>query len=88
MIAAMEMQIALVLRRRKKSVTLIQHETAVTNAPTTNGSPNATVNSAPWTYFKRKNSPKVLTKARNWIVIPTCAHLSLVNLAITNGSAL
>src|SRR5262245_63823757 len=84
----METQITLVFRPKKKSVTAIQHETAAINAPTTNGSPTATVNSAPRTYFRRKNSPKVLTNVRNWIVIPTCAHRSLVSLTIADARPL
>src|SRR5262245_8160236 len=84
----METQITLVFRPKNKSVTAIQHETAAINAPTTNGSPTATVNSAPRTYFRRKNSPKVLTNARNWIVIPTCAHRSLVSLTIADAMPL
>jgi hypothetical protein len=81
----METQITLVFRPKKKSVTVIQHETAAISEPTTNGSPTATVNSAPRTYFRRKNSPKVLANARNWIVIPTCAHRSLVSLTIADA---
>src|SRR5262249_43983210 len=87
-IVAMETQITLVFRPKNKSVTAIQHETPAINAPTTNGSPTASVNSAPRTYFRRKNSPKVLTNVRNWIVIPTCAHRSLVSLTIADARPL
>ena len=59
-----------VWRRKKYRVTPAQQVQAAIKAPPTQGPTTAVEKFAPWIYLSRKNSTRVLTTMRNWIVIP------------------